>query len=244
MEPRKRSTWAAMAAGVLVIGMLIGAALDREDSSSTPAAANTGSVPTATPTPTPTTSAAPRKTATARATRVRPKATKTPTPNRKQQYPSFVACDANIRARAATTTCGFAQNVFYEYWYSWNYLELSTFAAYSSAAGEWFDMTCRGSTTIRCSASDGSEVRFPESAVLAYTERHAEKFATAHTVSTAPDDYGGAVAADSEPEYDAPTPDYGGGDLDCSDFADTDFPTPPGDPDGLDGDGDGVACES
>ena len=36
----------------------------------------------------------------------------------------------------------------------------------------------------------------------------------------------------------------GGGDLDCADFAETDFPTPPGDPDGLDGDGDGIACES
>jgi hypothetical protein len=45
----------------------------------------------------------------------------------------------------------------------------------------------------------------------------------------------------------APTevPTYsGGGDLDCSDFSETDFPTPPGDPDGLDGDGDGIACES
>ena len=36
----------------------------------------------------------------------------------------------------------------------------------------------------------------------------------------------------------------GGGDLNCSDFATTDFPTPPGDPNELDGDGDGIACES
>jgi hypothetical protein len=36
----------------------------------------------------------------------------------------------------------------------------------------------------------------------------------------------------------------GEGDLNCADFAETDFPTPPGDPDGLDGDGDGIACES
>ena len=36
----------------------------------------------------------------------------------------------------------------------------------------------------------------------------------------------------------------GGGDLDCADFSETDFPTPPGDPNGLDGDGDGIACES
>jgi hypothetical protein len=28
------------------------------------------------------------------------------------------ACDPNIRVKAATTTCGFAENVFYEYWRS------------------------------------------------------------------------------------------------------------------------------
>jgi hypothetical protein len=33
-------------------------------------------------------------------------------------------------------------------------------------------------------------------------------------------------------------------DLNCADLADTDFPTPPTDEDGLDGDGDGVACET
>jgi hypothetical protein len=32
-------------------------------------------------------------------------------------------------------------------------------------------------------------------------------------------------------------------DLNCSDIADVNFPTPPVDEDGLDGDGDGVACE-
>ena len=33
-------------------------------------------------------------------------------------------------------------------------------------------------------------------------------------------------------------------DRDCADFAESDFPTPPGDPDRLDADGDGIACES
>ena len=36
----------------------------------------------------------------------------------------------------------------------------------------------------------------------------------------------------------------GGGDRDCSDFSRRNFPTPPGDPDGLDRDNDGIACES
>jgi hypothetical protein len=33
-------------------------------------------------------------------------------------------------------------------------------------------------------------------------------------------------------------------DLNCADIADTNFPTPPTDEDGLDGDGDGIACET
>ena len=33
-------------------------------------------------------------------------------------------------------------------------------------------------------------------------------------------------------------------DLNCADIADTNFPTPPTDEDGLDGDGDGFACET
>jgi hypothetical protein len=32
-------------------------------------------------------------------------------------------------------------------------------------------------------------------------------------------------------------------DLNCSDIADVNFPTPPVDEDGLDGDNDGIACE-
>jgi hypothetical protein len=34
---------------------------------------------------------------------------------RPKPAPVFVACDANIKARAATTSCPFAENVFYEF---------------------------------------------------------------------------------------------------------------------------------
>jgi hypothetical protein len=40
-----------------------------------------------------------------------------------------------------------------------------------------------------------------------------------------------------------PAPDYSDV-VNCSDTTATDFPTPPGDPNGLDADGDGIACES
>jgi hypothetical protein len=47
-----------------------------------------------------------------------------------------------------------------------------------------------------------------------------------------------------EPDSDSYVDPGYGYDLDCSDFPDSNFPTPPGDPNGLDSDGDGIACES
>jgi hypothetical protein len=50
----------------------------------------------------------------------------------------------------------------------------------------------------------------------------------------------GLESPSSQPDL----PSYAG-DLDCADYyPETDFPTPAGDPDGLDADGDGIACES
>ena len=170
----------------------------------------------------------------------------------------FVSCDSHIEVKASTTTCALAQSTFYEYWYSWNYRELDAFAAYSAAAGRWLDMTCRGDKRITCKAADGSVVRFPMRAALAYNEEAAERYAAKATVSATPDDAAGERT--TEPGYDAgggdayddvPYDDGGGDsyddvpyDRDCADFPQTDFPTPPGDPDRLDADGDGIACES
>ncbi len=56
------------------------------------------------------------------------------------------------------------------------------------------------------------------------------------------------ASASASPSASSPTPGEGGGapsgggDIDC-DQVDGPIPTPPGDPDGLDGDGDGLACE-
>ena len=56
-----------------------------------------------------------------------------------------------------------------------------------------------------------------------------------------------SAPASASPSSPPPTPDggvapSGGGDIDC-DQVDGPIPTPPGDPDGLDGDGDGLSCE-
>jgi hypothetical protein len=208
-----------------------------------PTAATAAATPTSTPEPV-ATSTPDRRTA---------KTHRTSSPQRTAR--SYVACDANIEVKAATTTCPFAQNTFYEYWYAWNYSEMDSFAAYSAAAGKWLDMTCLGASRVTCEARDGSVVRFPMSAVRAYTVDAAERYAAKMTVSAAPGDADAAPAPepDSEPEDTEPEGDGGGSedpytttpyDRDCADFPETDFSTPPGDPDGLDADGDGIACES
>jgi hypothetical protein len=176
--------------------------------------------------------------------------------------PTYTACDANITVKSATTTCPFAENVFYEYWYSWNYHEMEAFAAYSPAVSRWFDMACRGASQIVCVTGNDGHVRFPMQAVEAYTEKAATAYAADHTVSVTPED--NYDSSPSEPDASGGSGGSGesggsdgseGGDAsdpyssvpydrDCSDFSQTDFPTPPGDPDGLDADGDGIACES
>lgn len=245
--------WVVLGVVVLVIGIAIGAALDTGQPASPGAAAKSGvAQQTATPAPT-------RKLekSTKRKTSAQTTAAKS-TPSPRPKPPTFVACDPNIRAKAGTTTCAFAQNVFYEYWYSWNYAELAAFAAYSAAADQWFDMTCTGSGTVTCAARDGGEVRFPMSAVTAYTERNAGTYASDHTVSATPDDYYYAIeepeysdseSANCDPNYDGACLDPSSPDYDCEGGS-GDGPDYTGrveivgsDPHGLDRDGDGVACE-
>lgn len=250
--------WGVTAVVLLAVGVAIGAALEGEEAASPGAAAKSGAAaqPTAIPTITPEAGVVHEP----EEDELAANGASTPTPPRTRKPPVFVACDPNIRAKAGTTTCAFAQNVFYEYWYSWNYAELEAFAAYSPAADEWFDMTCTGAGTVRCTAGDGGEVRFPMSAVVAYTEHNANAYAADHTVSATPDDYGYEAPeysepADSEsgncdPSYegaclDPSSPDYDceGGSGDGPDYTGR-VEIVGGDPYGLDRDGDGVACES
>jgi hypothetical protein len=86
----------------------------------------------------------------------------------------FVACDPNISVRAATTTCPFAQNVFYEYWVSG---QPDAIRAYSPAAKTTYAVTCAAGQEVRCSAGDGAQIRFPQAAINAYTEGQATTYA-------------------------------------------------------------------
>jgi hypothetical protein len=122
---------------------------------------------------------------------------------------AFVACDSNISARRQTTTCPFAENTFYEYWASG---EAATIRAYSPATKRSYGLTCRRGTTVRCTAGDGAEVRFPAAAVSAYTDAQARAYAIhadlgpAESVAVDP----GADDEDtySDPGYDGPGSDH------------------------------------
>lgn len=78
----------------------------------------------------------------------------------------------------------------------------------------------------------------------AYSSRDASRYAASH-------DTGGIEPDTLRDTYQSPEADSGDSDagghediVNCSDTSETDFATPPGDPNGLDRDGDGIACES
>jgi hypothetical protein len=89
----------------------------------------------------------------------------------------------NLVVKGATTTCPFAQNVFYEYWSA---VKVEGYAddisAYSSALGRWLPVSCRDAGTVVCTTDQGSEVRISRSALSGYTQSMADAYAAEHTV--------------------------------------------------------------
>src|SRR4051812_35329297 len=66
-----------------------------------------------------------------------PQPVATPTrsePKQHRRRPALTPCDANIEVKAATTTCAFAQNVFFEYWSATQSGDGASIEAYSPAA--------------------------------------------------------------------------------------------------------------
>lgn len=92
--------------------------------------------------------------------------------------PSLTSCDGNIRVDAATTTCAYAQNVFWEYW---THGRTSGIDAYSPSGGAFYPATCmpEGADVV-CTTSDGGRVQFAVSAVDAYTQSAADAYASSH----------------------------------------------------------------
>jgi hypothetical protein len=177
-----------------------------------------------------------------------------PTPTRPKTV--LIACDANVRAKAGTTTCGFAENVFYEYWRWREYAEVTDIAAFSPALKVFLRVDCNEGDAVVCRTSAGAFVRFPLKAVKAYTLENAAQYARRHNVSKGPNPTSKPPASPSEngsdcdPNYEGACLDPNSSDYDCEggsgdgpDYTGT--VTVVGDDHfGLDRDGDGVGCDS
>ena len=177
---------------------------------------------------------------------------------RHRHHVALSACDANIRVKATTTTCAFAQNVFYEYWKATQSGQASSIDAYSSASGRTYTLTCARRTSIVCRADDGSYVTFSGTAIDAYgTDQAAKyaKYACSHHLD--PDacsasnpgrqhpgsadhcdpNYAGACLDPNSPDYDC-----AGGSGDGPDYTGR-VNVVGEDHFGLDRDGDGIGCD-
>jgi hypothetical protein len=131
----------------------------------------------ATKTVTVTTTTAPKPTATTSA----PPADKERTKPRSKAHAASAmrSCDANITPKRATTSCRFAENVFYGYWNARDQGD-DAFTAYSPVTKQSYSMSCTGEATVVCRAGDGGEVHFPMTAVRAYTAENAVHYAATH----------------------------------------------------------------
>jgi hypothetical protein len=190
---RRAAKWALV---VVVLLALVGALNQTAPKSEQPRR-DIAATPSTTPLPTST----PRPSRHAR-TRTHRAETPTPTATQAATPVAFVSCDANIRAQAATTTCPFAENVFYEYYEAtFGYPDSVTVQAWSPAAARFFRVDCVGDHAIVCRAGDGAQVRFSATAVTAYDDDQAARFASTHEVGgDDPDDVPGGVG-ENIPNY-------------------------------------------
>jgi hypothetical protein len=100
----------------------------------------------------------------------------------KPKISAYTWCDANIRVKSATTTCPFGENVFLAFWTNQNYDGVSV-SAYSPAAHRDFAVDCTSTTTrVVCTAGDGGEVSFAQSAVGRYSLSQAKRYVASHDV--------------------------------------------------------------
>jgi hypothetical protein len=109
-------------------------------------------------------------------------------------------------------------------------------AGQTGAMGETGEIGPRGPKGPRGRAADTSALE----SRLATLERQLNLVQQVQCTTGLESGTTGLESPSSQPDV----PSYAG-DLDCSDYyPQTDFPTPAGDPNGLDADGDGIACES
>jgi hypothetical protein len=143
-----------------------------------------------------------------------------------------------------------------EYWRRLEYGEVTDIKAFSSALGAFLLVNCNRGDAVVCRTSAGAVVRFPLSAVTAYTLENAAHYAENHRVSKGPNPTSEPEATPSEDDSDC-DPSYEGA---CLDPSSSDYDCEGGSGDGphytgtvtvvgddhfgLDRDGDGVGCQS
>jgi hypothetical protein len=106
------------------------------------------------------------------------------------------ACDPNITVRAATTTCGFAQNVFFAFYTDGVSGETQNgLRAYSPASGHDYAVACAtdGAEHVTCVAGDGGEVHFNLAAVRLYDDVQAARYASTHDLGPDTPSYVGGL---------------------------------------------------
>ncbi len=102
----------------------------------------------------------------------------TPTPSTKDA--GYRQCDANIAAKAGTTDCSFAENVFYEYW---SHHGADSFSVYSPTTGGFFTTRCQAAGgEVTCTTDQGGGARFSQAAIDSYSQRQADEYAATHRV--------------------------------------------------------------
>lgn len=90
---------------------------------------------------------------------------------------AFASCGGYVEALAGTTSCDFANNVFWEFFQAQPERD---FPAYSSVTGKNYEIHCAGTSIVTCTGGTGAKIRFPLTAVAAYTQRDAAAYATSH----------------------------------------------------------------
>lgn len=169
----------------------------------------------------------------------------------------FVQCDPNIQAKESTTSCEFAENVFWHYWMSGASTSLRV---WSPATQSTFNTTCDSDgDQVVCTTSDDGAVKFSQAALDLYSEAQANAYASGHDLgpdpyetlpSTPPPGDGGegAGGGDDCQGYDPCI--TTGSDVDCSGgsgngprYVEGPVSVTGDDPYGLDSDGNGVGCQ-
>jgi hypothetical protein len=128
-----------------------------------------------------------------------------PTKPARPQPSGFVRCDSNIEAKAGSTSCGFAGNVFWAYWTS---KQAASIPVWSPATQSTFQTSCTANAgQVVCATDAGAVVRFSQAALDSYSSSQADAYGSANDLG--PDPYEGLPGYGSTPSPPTPPPTAG-----------------------------------